>query len=138
MLRFDPFREFDRLMADNAAWTRRPMVSGMDAYRKGDEVTVHFDLPGVDADSIDITVEKDRLTVTAERRWEADDDTTVIARGRPQGRFSRTLTLSESLDADNIEADYTDGVLTLRVPMAEASKPRKITVGAARAELNAA
>lgn len=136
MLRFDPFRDFD--LFDTAFGSRRPLVGGMDAYRRGDEVTLHFDLPGVDADSIDITVEKNQLTVTAERRWDADDDTTVLARGRAQGRFSRTLTLADSLDTDHIVADYTDGVLTLTVPVSEASKPRKITVGSAKAELSAA
>ena len=100
----------------------------MDAYRDGDSFVVHFDLPGVDPDSIDLSVDRDELTVRAERRW-GFEGRELVARERPQGTFTRTLFLGESLDADRIEADYDRGVLTLRIPVTEEAKPRKIQVG---------
>lgn len=129
LMRFDPFRELDRL-ADGAVGRRvaSPVMS-MDAYRQGDHVNIHFDLPGVDPESIDVTVEKNQLTVHAERRWEPDDDIEVIASERPQGSFTRSMFLGEGLDSDRIDADYDNGVLTLTVPVAETAKPRKVTVG---------
>ena len=137
LMRFDPFRELDRL-ADSTVMRRGAIpVMGMDAYRHGDHVTVHFDLPGVDPDSIDITIEKNQLTVAAERRWDFDDDevTQVIAAERPQGSFSRSIFLGEGLDSDRIDADYDNGVLTLTVPVAETAKPRKVSVGKGQAAL---
>lgn len=136
LMRFDPFRDLDRL-TDSAGWNRRTSLMGLDAYRDGDHVAVHFDLPGIDPDSIDITVEKSQLTVSAERHWTLSDSAAVIASERPQGTFSRSLFLGEGLDLDRIEADYTNGVLTLTVPVAEAAKPRKITVGTGQTALNA-
>jgi HSP20 family protein len=133
LLRFDPFRELDRL-ADQAG-ERRRSVMAMDAYRAGDEVTVHFDLPGVDRDSIDVTVEKNQLFVRAERRWHGDEDVEVVAAERPQGSFARSLFLGENLDTERIDADYADGVLTLTIPVAEVAKPRKISVGSGQAAL---
>lgn len=134
LLRFDPFRELDRL-ADQATGDRRRPVMAMDAFRAGDEVTIHFDLPGVDKDSIDITVEKNQLIVRAERRWAVGDDIDVVAAERPQGTFSRSLFLGENLDTERIDADYVDGVLTLTIPVAEVAKPRKISVGTGQAAL---
>jgi HSP20 family protein len=128
LMRFDPFRELDR-MFDDTVDTRRSPVMSMDAYRHDGRVTVHFDLAGVDPDSIDVTVEKNQLTVSAERRWEPAQDMQVIAAERPQGRFSRSLFLGEGLDTGRIDADYDNGVLTITVPVAEAAKPRKISVG---------
>ena len=133
LLRFDPFRELDRL-TEQATERRRPVMA-MDAFRDGDEVTVHFDLPGVDRDSIDITVEKNQLIVRAERRWAGDDDVDVVAAERPQGTFTRSLFLGANPDTERIDADYTDGVLTLTIPVAEVAKPRKITVGSGQAAL---
>jgi HSP20 family protein len=135
LMRFDPFRELDRL-ADNAVGRRstNPLM-GMDAYRQGDHVTIHFDLPGVDGDSIDITVEKNQLTVQAERRWELTEDLEVLASERPQGTFTRSMFLGDGLDADRIDAQYVDGVLTLTIPVAETAKPRKIAVGTGQAAL---
>lgn len=135
LMRFDPFRELDRL-ADNAVGRRstNPLM-GMDAYRQGDHVTIHFDLPGVDGDSIDITVEKNQLTVQAERRWEMTEDLEVLASERPQGTFTRSMFLGDGLDADRIDADYVNGVLTLTIPVAETAKPRKISVGTGQAAL---
>lgn len=135
LMRFDPFRELDRL-TDGASGRRLATpVMGMDAYRQGDHVTVHFDLPGVDPDSIDITVEKNQLTVHAERDWQPSDDVEVIASERPQGSFTRSMFLGEGLDTDRIDADYDNGVLTLTVPVAETAKARKISVGKGQAAL---
>lgn len=136
LMRFDPFRELDRL-TDGTVGNRRSALMGMDAYRQGDHVTVHFDLPGVDPDSIDVTVEKNQLTVRAERVWEPAEDMQVIASERPQGTFTRSLFMGENLDLDNIEAGYDNGVLTLTVPVAEQAKPRKISVGKGQAAISA-
>ncbi|HLM65616.1 MAG TPA: Hsp20/alpha crystallin family protein [Acidimicrobiales bacterium] len=128
-MRFDPYREIDRLFETaGAAGGWRGSVLAMDAYRDGDSFVVDFDLPGVDPDSIDLSVERDQLTVHAERRW-GFEGRELVARERPQGTFTRTLFLGESLDADRIEADYDRGVLTLRIPVTEEAKPRKIQVG---------
>lgn len=135
LMRFDPFREMDRL-TDGTVGNRRSALMGMDAYRQGDRVTVHFDLPGVDPDSIDVTVEKNQLTVRAERVWEPAEDMQVIASERPQGTFTRSLFLGENLDLDNIEAGYDNGVLTLTVPVANQAKPRKISVGKGQAAIS--
>jgi HSP20 family protein len=127
LMRFDPFREFDRLTQQAFGTNGRPAVMPMDAYRKGDEFLVHFDLPGVDPSSIELTVEKNVLTVSAERHWDSKDQE-FIANERPQGSFSRQLFLGDTLDADHVEAAYDRGVLTLTIPMAEQAKPRKIEV----------
>lgn len=136
LMRFDPFRGLDRLV-DETSWFRSGPFMPMDAYRHGDHVTVHLDLPGVDPDSLDITVEKNQLTVTAQRRWEREDDTQVLASERPQGSFSRSLFLGDAIDADGIDANYEDGVLTITLPVAEAAKARKISVGHRQPELTA-
>ena len=127
LMRFDPFREFDRLTQQAFGTNSRQAVMPMDAYRKGDEFVVHFDLPGVDPSSIELTVEKNVLTVSAERNWDFKDQE-FIANERPQGTFSRQLFLGDTLDADHVEADYDRGVLTLTIPVAEQAKPRKIEV----------
>ncbi len=133
LLRFDPFRdtfrEMDRLNQE-AFGARRRSAMPMDAFRSGDHVTVHFDLPGVDQDSIDVTVEKNQLVVTAERQWTPSEDAEVVASERMHGSFTRTLLLGDGLDTERIDADYVDGVLTLTIPVAEVAKPRKISVGA--------
>src|SRR3546814_18125153 len=98
----------------------------LDAYRDGDRFVIHVDLPGVDPDSVDLTVEKNVLTVSAERRWERGDNQQVLVSERPQGSFSRQLFLGEGLDTDRIEAGYDPGVLTVRVPIAEQAKPRTV------------
>lgn len=127
-MRTDPFRDFDRL-AERVMGTRaRPAAMPIDAYRKGDSFLVQFDLPGVASDSIELTVERNVLTVHAERaRAEAGDVEMIIAE-RPQGTFSRQLFLGDTLDGDSIEADYAAGVLTLRIPVAERAKPRRVEV----------
>ncbi len=127
LMRFDPFRELDRLAEQTWGGTRQPAMP-MDAYRRGDHFVVHFDLPGVDPASIDLTVEKNVLSVSAERHWQPDEGNQVLASERPQGSFSRQLFLGEALDADHIEASYENGVLTLAVPVAEQAKPRKVQI----------
>jgi HSP20 family protein len=127
LMRFDPFRELDRLTQQ--AWGPQRSVLPMDAYRRGDQFVVSFDLPGVDADSIDLTVEKNVLTVKAERRPSRIEGDELLASERPHGSFTRQLFLSEALDTDAIQADYRDGVLTVTIPIAERAKARKVAVG---------
>jgi HSP20 family protein len=133
LMRTDPFRELDRLsqqLFGSNGTTTRPAVMPMDAYRAGDEFVVHFDIPGVEPSSIDLDVERNVLTVHAERVLPTPDGADFQVAERPRGVFSRQLFLGETLDAERISADYEAGVLTLRIPVAEQAKPRKITVGA--------
>jgi HSP20 family protein len=129
LMRFDPFRDVDQLVEQLSRRSTGPRSFPMDAYRRGDEFLIHLDLPGVAADAIDMSVDQNVLTITAERRFESEADDQVIVSERPQGTFTRQLLLGESLDVDAIEASYEDGVLTLRVPVAERAKPRRISVG---------
>ncbi|MGW0504960.1 Hsp20/alpha crystallin family protein [Micromonospora sp. NPDC003241] len=140
LMRTDPFREIDRLAEQFFGTTSRPAVMHMDAYRDGDHFYAAFDLPGVDPDSIDLTVQRNVLTVRAERRRPAGDTVELVAAERPMGVFSRQLFLGDTLDTDRLEAGYENGVLTLRIPVAERAKPRKVTVSATgdgRRQLNA-
>ncbi|MCL7424839.1 Hsp20/alpha crystallin family protein [Streptomyces sp. NPDC057798] len=131
LMRTDPFRELDRLaqqLMGPGTWSR-PSAMPMDAYRDGDEYVVAFDLPGVSPDAIDIDVERNMLTVRAERRPVAKgDDVQMELSERPLGAFSRQIVLADTLDTERIAADYEAGVLTLRIPIAERAKPRKITI----------
>lgn len=137
LMRTDPFRELDRF-AQQALGTRmRPAVMPMDAYRENDHFVVHFDLPGVDTSSIDLTVEKNVLTVSAERQWQANDNQEVVASERPQGRFSRQLFLGEGLDTERVEATYDNGVLSVTIPVAEKAKPRKVQISAGNGKARA-
>ena len=128
LMRFDPFRELDRLSQQSATGVRTPAMP-MDAYRHGDRFVVHFDMPGVDPDSIELTVEKNVLTVSAERSWQPGEGDQVIIAERPQGRLTRQLFLGEGLDPDRIEAQCDQGVLTVTVPVAEKARPRKVSIG---------
>jgi HSP20 family protein len=132
LMRTDPFRELDRftqqLFGQNGTWSR-PAVMPMDAYRDGGQFVVHFDLPGVDPSSIDLNVERNVLTVRAERTQTYGEDVELQVAERPRGVFSRQLFLGDTLDTDRIEATYDAGVLTLRLPIAEKAKPRKIEIG---------
>jgi HSP20 family protein len=136
LMRTDPFRELDRftqqLFGQNGTWSR-PAVMPMDAYREGEEFVVHFDLPGVDPSTVDLNVERNVLTVKAERTHSYGDDVELQVAERPRGVFSRQLFLGETLNTDNIQATYDAGVLTLRIPIAEKAKPRKIEISAAGA-----
>ncbi|MEU7553720.1 Hsp20/alpha crystallin family protein [Streptomyces sp. NPDC044571] len=134
LMRTDPFRELDRLtqqlMGSPGTWSK-PSAMPMDAYREGEAYVIAFDLPGVSTDAIDINVERNMLTVKAERRPAAQaDDVQMEFSERPLGVFSRQITLADTLDTENIQADYDAGVLTLRIPISERAKPRKIAIGA--------
>ncbi len=129
LMRTDPFRDLDRFAQQVLGTPTRPAAMPIDAYRDGESFVVEFDLPGVDTGSIDLTVEQNVLTVTAARQ-RTNGDAEMILAERPQGTFSRQLFLGESLDTDHIEAQYADGVLVLRIPVAERAKPRKVAVTA--------
>src|SRR5436190_2085462 len=103
----------------------------MDAYRQGDAFVVHFDLPGVDPATIELTVEQNVLIVSAERNWASQDGVEVVVSERPQGQFSWQLFLGEGLDTEHIQANYDNGVLTVKVPIAEQAKPRKVEISTA-------
>ena len=127
LVRTDPFRDFDRLAQQIWGTTARPAAIPLDAWRDGEQIVVQFDLPGVDLDSVDLDVERNVLTVRAERRGSTGDDTEMIAAERPRGVFSRQLILGDTLDTDRLQASYAAGVLTLRIPVAEKANPGKIT-----------
>lgn len=127
LMRFDPFSDLDRFSRQVWGNTRTDFMPA-DAYRKDDKFYLHIDLPGVDPESIDVTVEKNNLSVTAERRWERSGDEKVLLDERPVGSFSRQFFLGESLDTEAIEAGYDHGVLTLAIPIAATAKARKIAV----------
>lgn len=133
LMRVDPFRDLESvaelLSRQSARAQHVPMA--MDAYRDGDQFVVVLDLPGVDRDSIDITVERNEVTVKATRQWEPTEDQQVIIAERSQGTFTRQFYLGENLDPDALTASYDDGVLRLTIPVAERSKPRKIEVASA-------
>jgi HSP20 family protein len=132
LMRTDPFRELDRLtqqVLGNAGTWSRPTAMAMDAYRDGDRFVVAFDLPGVSPEAIELDVERNVLTVKAERRpIVTGDQVEMQVAERPLGVFSRQLFLGDTLDTENIEAGYEAGVLTLRIPIAERAKPRKIAI----------
>lgn len=131
LMQFDSFRgELDRLAEQIMSGARPPRPCPMDAYRRGDEFVVSFDLPGVDPGTIDLTVEQNILTIKAERRFEGREGDQVIAAERPHGAFTRQLFLGDTLDAERLEATYATGVLTLRIPVAEVAKPRKVPIAA--------
>ncbi|MFF0279006.1 HSP20 family small heat-shock protein [Rhodococcus aetherivorans] len=127
LMRTDPFRELDRFAQQVLGTAARPAVMPMDAWREGDKFVVEFDLPGVAEDSLDLDVERNVLTVHAERPARDQSQEMVVAE-RPRGVFSRQLFLGENLDTDNIEATYDAGVLRLTIPVAEKAKPRKIEI----------
>ena len=136
LMRTDPFRELDRLTQQvfgTSGTLARPSAMPMDAWREGDTFHVEFDLPGVNPDSIDLDVERNVVTVRAERPARASD-AELIAAERPRGIFSRQLILGDNLDTERIGASYDAGVLTLRIPVAEQAKPRKIEISAAEGE----
>lgn len=128
LMRTDPFRELDRLTQQVFGTATRPAAMPMDAYRKGDHFYVEFDLPGVKPDSIDLTVEQNVLTVHAERPPLEPDGLESLVTERPAGTFTRQVFLGETLDAENIDADYTAGVLRLSIPVREAAKPRRVAI----------
>lgn len=129
-VRTDPLREFDRIAQqffNGVGTTARPAVMPMDAWREGEQFLVEFDLPGIDPNSVDVDVERNVLTVHAERPM-PDEGSEYLASERPRGVFSRQVILGDNLDTDKIEASYHDGVLRLTIPVAEQAKPRKIAI----------
>jgi HSP20 family protein len=132
LMRTDPFRELEQwsqqLFGQQAPWRRSPLMA-MDAYRQGEQYVVQLDLPGVDPASIDIGVEHNVLTVKAERQPTTGEGIEALVAERPSGVFSRQLFLGEALDTEHIDAGYDAGVLTLRIPVAEHAKARKIQIG---------
>ena len=127
LMRTDPLRDFDRLTQQVLGTAARPAVMPIDAWREGDAFVVEFDLPGIKDESLDLDVERNVVTVRAERP-DIDPDREMLAAERPRGVFSRQLFLGENLDTDSIEAAYHEGVLRLRIPVAEKAKPRKIAI----------
>lgn len=133
LMRTDPFREMDRIVQQlsgtSGTWSK-PSVMPMDAYREGEEYVIAFDLPGVSTEAIEVDVERNMLTVKAERRPITKADSVKVELSeRPLGVFSRQVVLADTLDTERIRADSDAGVLTLRIPFAERAKPRKISIG---------
>ncbi|MFF8872941.1 Hsp20/alpha crystallin family protein [Streptomyces massasporeus] len=129
LMRTDPFRELDRLTQQVfGPDTARPTAMAMDAYRSGDDFFVHFDLPGIDPETIELDVERNVLNVRAERRSPAPEGAEPLVAERPTGTFTRQLFLGDTLDTERIDASYESGVLTLRIPVAEQAKPRRIQI----------
>ena len=128
LMRTDPFRELDRLAQQVLGTAARPAAMPMDAWREDQEFVVAFDLPGVNPESIDLDVERNVLTVKAERPEVAGKDTELIASERPRGVFSRQLILGDTLETEHVKAAYDGGVLTLRIPVTEKAKPRRIDI----------
>lgn len=138
MLRFDPFRDLDRmteqLLGVPAGSARAPRFMPMDLYRSGDHYVLHADLPGVDPGSVDAHVENGTLTIKAERSGRTEQDVQWISSERFTGTFMRQIALGEGLDADAITATYANGVLTLTIPVAEKAKPRRIDITSVEAQ----
>ena len=134
LVRFDPFRDFDRLASEVFGAARTPALMPMDCLRTGDQFVVRFDLPGIDADSLEVSAENNTLTVKADRSRQDPQDSTYLVSERPTGTYRRQLVLGDGLATDAIKADYRDGVLTLIIPVAEQAKPRKIEVTRATAD----
>ena len=128
LVRTDPFRQFDRLAEQVFGTVARPAAMPMDAWRDGHVFIVEFDLPGIDPQSIDLDVERNVLTVRAERGPSTGPDVELVASERPRGMFSRQVILGDTLDPERIEAAYSAGVLRLTIPVAEKAKPRKIAI----------
>ncbi len=129
MLINDPFREldtvFNRLSRSGLGTVSMPI----DAYRRGNDVWVHMDVPGVSREALDISVERGVLTVTAQRTWARQEGDRLYFGERQSGTFKRQIQLGEGLNLEAIEADLHDGVLTLRIPVAQQAQPKKIEVG---------
>ena len=134
LMRTDPFRELDRLASQAFGTPARPAAMPIDAFRSGDTFIVEFDLPGVTLDSIDLTVERNVLTVHANRERRNAEAAELLVAERSFGSFSRQLFLGETLDTERMTARYTDGVLRLEIPVAEQAKPRKVEIKGADKE----
>ncbi|MFF1875194.1 Hsp20/alpha crystallin family protein [Kitasatospora herbaricolor] len=128
LMRTDPFRDFDRLAQQLLGTAMKPAGMPMTAFRDGQSFVLRLDLPGVDPASIDLDVERNVLTVRAQRSAGLPQGAQVLADERALGTFTRQVFLGDALDTDRIEADYDQGVLTVRIPATEQAKPRKIRI----------
>ena len=129
LMQTDPFRDLDTLFSRFAGrQTNDGGVAPMDAFRRGSDVWVHMDLPGVKAENLEITVERNVLTIAAERNWQRQEGDQPYFGERYRGNFRRQIQLGDGLDLENLEADLHDGILTVRIPVAEQAKPRKVQV----------
>jgi HSP20 family protein len=129
VMRFDPFRDFDRL-TEQLLGARGVRSMPMEAYRRGDQFLIHLDLPGVSPDDVDLTLERNVVAIRAERRSPRQEGDEVLIDERPQGTFTRQLFLGDNLDAGRMEASYELGVLTITIPVAEQAKPRRVQIAA--------
>jgi len=129
LMRFDPFRDLERLTEQAVAGARGPRAMPMEAFRRGDRFVIALDLPGVDPGDVDVTVEHNVVTVRARRAPLRQDGDELLADERPQGEFSRQFFLGDNLDSTRLSAEFDRGVLMLEIPVAEASKPRKVEIG---------
>ena len=135
MIQTDPFRDLDTLFSRFAGrGANSGGVMPMDAFRRGSDVWVHIDLPGVKAENLDITVERNVLTIAAERTWQRQEGDQPYFGERYRGNFRRQIQLGDGLDLEHLEADLHDGVLTVRVPVAEQAKPRKVQISQGKSE----
>jgi HSP20 family protein len=130
VMRFDPFRDFDRLTEQFFGGTRGMRSIPMEAYRRGGQFFIHLDLPGVVPDDVDLTLERNVVTIRAERRSPRQEGDEVLIDERPQGTFTRQLFLGDNLDAERLNASYDLGVLTITIPVAEKAKPRRVQIAA--------
>ena len=130
VMRFDPFRDFDRLSEQFFGGARGMRSIPMEAYRRGDQFFIHLDLPGVVPDDVDLTLERNVVTIRAERRSPRQEGDEVLIDERPQGTFTRQLFLGENLDSERLNASYDMGVLTITIPVAEQAKPRRVQIAA--------
>jgi HSP20 family protein len=137
LMRTDPFRQFDRFAEQLLGTATRPAAMPMDAWRSGNEFIVEFDLPGIDPGSIDLNVERNVLSVRADRQQSSEPEAELVVSERPRGVFSRQVFLGDTLNTDDINATYHDGVLRLTIPVAEKAKPRKIAVSTSEDERQA-
>ena len=126
LLRFDPFREIDRLTEQMVSGTRTARMVPMDVYRRGDSYVVELDIPGVETSGIDLSIDRNTLTIRAERAPAVREGDEVLVAERPQGAFTRQLALGEGLDTEHVSADYDNGVLRLTIPVAPTAKPRQV------------
>jgi HSP20 family protein len=137
LMRFDPFREIDRALRGTEQFFSQSPSVPFDAVRRGGHVVVRFDLPGVAPDAIDLTVERNVLTLNAERKFDRSEGEEFIAGERREGSFTRQLFLGDTLDASKVDASYENGVLTVTIPVAETAKPRKVSIGATNSDRHA-
>ncbi|MET0188381.1 MAG: Hsp20/alpha crystallin family protein [Pseudonocardia sediminis] len=128
LMRFDPFRDFDRFTEQAFGPTRVPRTMPMEAFRRGDVFSILLDLPGVDVDDVDLTVERNVVTIRAERRSPRQEGDEVIVDERPRGTFVRQLFLGDNMDLGRMSAEHVGGVLSLTIPVSEESKPRRVAL----------